>query len=159
MAGNEQMRVWFLDVGFGPPTSASPALKIKRFRRAVMRITAVIQPFTYLTQSNCSAVDPELKQLAGAALVFQRTGRPHWRSARQTSQTEPLVAHTTMRGDSLMRNERNSQQTALLLFAVALIVATLMAFLTTFGRVDKRTATSETAPLGTTGLGKARPPL
>jgi hypothetical protein len=58
-----------------------------------------------------------------------------------------------------MRNERNSHQTALVLFAVAAIVATLMAFLTTFGRVDKRTATSETAPLGTTGLGKARPPL
>jgi Na+/melibiose symporter-like transporter len=58
-----------------------------------------------------------------------------------------------------MRNERNGHQTALLLFAVAVIVAMLMAFFTTFERVDKRTATSETAPFGTTGLGKARPPL
>jgi hypothetical protein len=56
-----------------------------------------------------------------------------------------------------MRNERNSHQTALLLFAVAVIIAILMAVLTTFERVDKRTATSETAPFGTTG--KARPPL
>ena len=57
-----------------------------------------------------------------------------------------------------MRNERNSHQTALLLFAVAVIVAMLMAFFTTFERVEKRTATSETAP-GTTGLATARPPL
>ena len=57
-----------------------------------------------------------------------------------------------------MRNERNGHQTALLLFAVAVIVAMLMAFFTTFERVEKRTATSETAP-GTTGLATARPPL
>jgi hypothetical protein len=57
-----------------------------------------------------------------------------------------------------MRNERSSHQTALLLFAAAVIIAMVMAFLTTFERVDKRTATSETAP-GTTGLAKARPPL
>ena len=56
-----------------------------------------------------------------------------------------------------MRNERSSHQTALLLFAAAVIIAMVMAFLTTFERVDKRTATSETAP-GTTGLAKARPP-
>jgi hypothetical protein len=53
-----------------------------------------------------------------------------------------------------MRNERNGHQTALLLFAVAVIVAMLMAFFTTFERVEKRTATSETAP-GTTGLATA----
>ena len=58
-----------------------------------------------------------------------------------------------------MRNERNGLQTALSFFAAAVIIAMLMAFLTTFERVDKRTATSETAPFGTTGLGKARPPL
>jgi Na+/melibiose symporter-like transporter len=60
-----------------------------------------------------------------------------------------------MRGESLMRNERNGHQTALSLFAVAVIIAMLMAFLTTFERIEKRTATSETAP-GTTGLAKAR---
>jgi len=63
-----------------------------------------------------------------------------------------------MRGESLIRNERNGHQTALSFFAAAVIIAMLMAFLTTFERVDKRTATSETAP-GTTGLAKARPPL
>jgi Na+/melibiose symporter-like transporter len=64
-----------------------------------------------------------------------------------------------LEGEDLMSNERNGHRTPLLLFAVAVIIAMLMAFLTTFERVDKRTATSETAPLGTTGLGKARPPL
>ena len=58
-----------------------------------------------------------------------------------------------------MSNERNGYRTALVLFAVAVIIAMLMAFVTTLERADQRTATSETAPLGTTGLGKARPPL
>ena len=57
-----------------------------------------------------------------------------------------------------MSNERNSHRTALVLFAVAVIIAMLMAFGTTLERVDKRMANSETAP-GTTGLAKARPPL
>ena len=54
-----------------------------------------------------------------------------------------------------MSNERNGHRTPLLLFAVAVIIAMLMAFGTTLERVDKRMANSETAP-GTTGL---RPPL
>jgi len=91
------MRVWFLDVGFGPPTSASPALKIKRFRRAVMRVTAVIQPFTYRAWFNCSAVDPELKQLAGAALVFQRAGRPHRLPANEPNRTIGCARHNERR--------------------------------------------------------------
>ena len=57
-----------------------------------------------------------------------------------------------------MSNERNSHRTALVLFAVAVIIAMLMAFGTTLERVDKRMANSETAP-GTMGLAKARPPL
>ena len=57
-----------------------------------------------------------------------------------------------------MRNEQNGHQAAVLFFAVAVVIAMFLAFLTTFERVDKRTATSETAP-GTTGLAKARPPL
>ena len=51
-----------------------------------------------------------------------------------------------------MSNERNGYRTALVLFAVAVIIAMLMAFGTTLERVDKRMANSETAP-------KARPPL
>jgi Na+/melibiose symporter-like transporter len=60
--------------------------------------------------------------------------------------------------EDLMSNERNGYRTALVLFAVAVIIAMLMAFGTTLERVDKRMANSETAP-GTMGLAKARPPL
>jgi hypothetical protein len=57
-----------------------------------------------------------------------------------------------------MDDERNSQRTAVVLFAVAVILAVLLATLTTPERVDKRTASNETPP-GTTGLAKPRPPL
>jgi hypothetical protein len=57
-----------------------------------------------------------------------------------------------------MSNERNGHRTVLVLFAVAVIVAMLMAFVTTLERADQRIANSETAP-GTMGLSKARPPL
>jgi hypothetical protein len=57
-----------------------------------------------------------------------------------------------------MSNERNSHRTALLLFAVGVIVAILAAFVTTLERVNTRTANNETPP-GTTGLAKPRPPL
>ena len=57
-----------------------------------------------------------------------------------------------------MSNERNSHRTAVILFAVAMIIAILAAFLTTLERVDTRTANNETPP-GTTGLAKPRPPL
>jgi hypothetical protein len=56
-----------------------------------------------------------------------------------------------------MRNER-AHGTALALFGLAVIVAILLAFITTVERVDNRTANNETAP-GATGLAKARPPL
>ena len=55
-----------------------------------------------------------------------------------------------------MSNERNSHRTAVILFAVAMIIAIL--FVTTLERVDTRTANNETPP-GTTGLAKPRPPL
>jgi Na+/melibiose symporter-like transporter len=61
-------------------------------------------------------------------------------------------------GEDLMSNERNGYRTALVLFAVAVIIAILMAFATTLERIDTRIANNETAP-GTTGLAKARPPL
>jgi hypothetical protein len=57
-----------------------------------------------------------------------------------------------------MNNERNSHRTATILFAVAVIIAILAAFVTTIERVDKRRANNETPP-GTTGLAKPRPPL
>ena len=59
-----------------------------------------------------------------------------------------------------MSNERNSHRTAVILFAVAMIIATLAAFVTTLERVstDTRTANNESPP-GTTGLAKPRPPL
>jgi len=57
-----------------------------------------------------------------------------------------------------MSNERNSQRTAVLLFAVAVIIAVVAAFFTTIERIDTRTA-SNVAPSGTSGLAKPRPPL
>ena len=57
-----------------------------------------------------------------------------------------------------MSNERNSHRTALILFAVAMIIAILAAFVTTLERIDTRTANNETPP-GTTGIAKPRPPL
>jgi hypothetical protein len=57
-----------------------------------------------------------------------------------------------------MSSERNSHRTAVVLFAVAVIIAILAAFVTTLERVDTRKANNETPP-GTTGLAKPRPPL
>ena len=57
-----------------------------------------------------------------------------------------------------MSNERNRHRTAVVLFAVAVIIAALAASVTTLEQVDRRTANNETPP-GTTGLAKPRPPL
>jgi hypothetical protein len=57
-----------------------------------------------------------------------------------------------------MSSERNSHRSAGVLCAVAVIIATLAAFVTTLERVDTRTAINETPP-GTTGLAKPRSPL
>jgi hypothetical protein len=61
-------------------------------------------------------------------------------------------------GASLMSNERNSHRIAVILFAVAMMIAILAAFVATLERVDTRTANNETPP-GATGLAKPRPPL
>ena len=50
-----------------------------------------------------------------------------------------------------MPNQRNSHRTAVILFAFAMLIAILAAFVTTLERVDTRTANNETPP-GTTGL-------
>ena len=57
-----------------------------------------------------------------------------------------------------MSDERNSHRTAVVLFAVAVLIAICAAFVTTLERVDTRTANNETPP-GATGLAKPRPPL
>ena len=57
-----------------------------------------------------------------------------------------------------MSNERNGHRIALVLFAAAVTIAMLVAFVTTLERIDKRTADSGTAP-GSTGLAKTHPPL
>ena len=56
-----------------------------------------------------------------------------------------------------MNNERNSHRAAVVLFAIAMIIAMLVAFVTTLEQVDTRTANNETPP-GTTGPAKPRPP-
>jgi uncharacterized YccA/Bax inhibitor family protein len=50
-----------------------------------------------------------------------------------------------MRGEFLMRNEQNGHH-AVLFFAVAVVIAMFMAFLTTFERVDKRMVTARPRP-------------
>jgi hypothetical protein len=57
-----------------------------------------------------------------------------------------------------MSNERNSHRLPIVLFAIAMTIAILIAFVTTLERIDTRTANNETPP-GTTGLAKPRPPL
>ncbi len=57
-----------------------------------------------------------------------------------------------------MSNKWHDYRTAVLLFAVAVTIAILAAFVTTLERVDTRTANNQTPP-GTTGLAKPRPPL
>ncbi len=57
-----------------------------------------------------------------------------------------------------MSNERTDYRTAFVLFGLAVLIAILAAFVTTFERVNTRTARSEAAP-GTIGLAKAHPPL
>jgi hypothetical protein len=58
----------------------------------------------------------------------------------------------------LMSKERNNHRTAVVLFAVAVIIAIGAAFVTTLDRIDTRTASTE-APPGATGLAKPHPPL
>src|SRR5262249_8074016 len=65
---------------------------------------------------------------------------------------------STVKWRSLMRNERNSHRTPIVLFAIAVTIAILAAFVTTVERVGTRTANNETPP-GTTGLAKPRAPL
>jgi hypothetical protein len=57
-----------------------------------------------------------------------------------------------------MSNKWNNHRTAVALFALAVIIAIVAAFVTTFERVDTRTANND-APPGTTGLAKPHPPL
>ena len=57
-----------------------------------------------------------------------------------------------------MNDEPNSYRSAVVLFAVAVIIAVLAATVTTFERADTRTASNETPP-GTMGLAKPRSPL
>jgi hypothetical protein len=56
----------------------------------------------------------------------------------------------------LMNKERNNHRTAVVLFAVAVIIAIAAAFATTLDRIE--TASNE-APPGTTGLARPHPPL
>jgi hypothetical protein len=57
-----------------------------------------------------------------------------------------------------MFDRRNSHRTAVALFAVAVIIAILAAFVTTLERVDTKRASND-SPASTTGLAKPRPPL
>jgi hypothetical protein len=57
-----------------------------------------------------------------------------------------------------MRNDQNSNRTAVTIFAVALIVALTAAFVTTYQGFETTRASNEAQP-GTIGLAKSHPPL
>ena len=57
-----------------------------------------------------------------------------------------------------MGNDQNSHRNAVTIFAVALIVVFIVAFITTFRGVETTLATNE-APPGTIGLAHPHPPL
>ncbi|WGD49426.1 hypothetical protein QA641_27800 [Bradyrhizobium sp. CB1650] len=57
-----------------------------------------------------------------------------------------------------MSTERNTHHTAIAFFAIAVIVALVAAFATTFERVGTRQVNNETPP-GTMGLAKPHAPL
>ena len=58
-----------------------------------------------------------------------------------------------------MCNERNSRHTAVVFFAVAVIIAIVAAFVTTLERVETRQVANNQTPPGTTGIAKSHPPL
>jgi hypothetical protein len=57
-----------------------------------------------------------------------------------------------------MNYDRNSHRTAVVLFAIALAVVVIVAFITTFRDVDTRQIATNDAP-GTIGLAHPHPPL
>jgi hypothetical protein len=57
-----------------------------------------------------------------------------------------------------MSNDRNSHRTAVTLFAAAVLIAMIAAFITTVEQVDTRHANYQVTP-GTIGLAKPHPPL
>jgi hypothetical protein len=91
---------------------------------------------------------------------LDRSHIPRLAGAVFISRWEPSQPYNvfTVEWSSLMSNEWNSHRTAVSLFAVAVTIAMVAAFVTTLERVDTRTANNETPP-GTTGLAKPHPPL
>jgi hypothetical protein len=57
-----------------------------------------------------------------------------------------------------MQNDQQSQRTAVAVLAAVLTVVLIVAFVTTFQRVDTGSVANETPP-GTTGLARPHPPL
>jgi hypothetical protein len=53
----------------------------------------------------------------------------------------------------------SNYRTASALFAVALIIAIVAAFVTTLERVDTRLVANHQTPRGTTGIAKSHPPM
>lgn len=78
-------------------------------------------------------------------------------NAEQTAEAEHRVRHPPM-WMPLMSKEWNSHRTSVVLFAVAVVIAVLAAFVTTLDGVDTRKASNET-PAATTGLARPHPPL
>jgi hypothetical protein len=58
-----------------------------------------------------------------------------------------------------MDDDRRSHRTAVVLFAVAVIIAVIAAFITTFEAADYRYVSNNEAQPGTIGLARPHPPL
>ena len=58
----------------------------------------------------------------------------------------------------MSRNDQSSHRTAVTLFAVALMVVSIVAFVTTFRGVETPRASNDAQP-GTIGLARPHPPL
>jgi hypothetical protein len=77
--------------------------------------------------------------------------RPH-------SSNKNITALLSRHRRLVVNNDRKSRRTAVAIFAVALTVAVIAAFITTFEGVSTRQASNEAQP-GTTGLAHPHPPL
>src|SRR5450755_1864088 len=77
--------------------------------------------------------------------------RPH-------SSNKNIAALLSRHRRLVMNNDRKGRRTAVVIFAVALTVAAIAAFITTFEGVSTRQASNEAQP-GTTGLAHPHPPL
>jgi hypothetical protein len=98
----------------------------------------------------------QIRSLENAEVHASTTWRASpWKRLDRLRTTEDPV-RVIGKVEVLMSRDRNNHRTALLLFAVAVVVAIVGAFFTTLQGIETRTASNEAPP---TGLSKPQPPL